>query len=116
MGAYRLRRNRLRGNGLRRHRLGRVRVRGSGRNLLTVLCLLSILRLLLRLDLLPILCLLSVLGIGLTVSRLLVLTVLVLLHRQALTILTLLSILPIPTIRRITILVRIRHRFLPLAA
>ena len=79
--------------------LGRIRVRGSGRNLLTVLCLLVILRLL------------SVLGTRLTVSRLLILPVLVLLSG-----LTLLGALPIPAIRRITILVRIRHRFLPLAA
>ena len=92
LGAYRLRRCRLRGN-----RLRRVRVRGSGRNLLTILCLLVIL------------------GTRLTV-RLLVLPVLVLLNRLALTILTLLGVLPVPTIWRITILVRSRHRFLPLAA
>ena len=66
--------------------LGRIRVRGSGRNLLTVLRLLSIL------------------GTRLTVGLLI------------LPVLTLLGTLPIPTIRRITILVRSRHRFLPLAA
>ena len=96
-------RHRLRGHRLGRYWLWRVRVRGSGRNLLTVLRLLIIL------------------GIRLTVSRLLVLPVLVLLnrlalHRLPLTILTLLGVLPIPAIRRITILVRSRHRFLPLAA
>ena len=104
-----LRGNRLRGNllrmrQLRGNRLRRVRVRGSGRNLLTVLRLLVILALL------------SIRGTRLTVSRLLVLPVLVLLSRLALTILTLLGVLPILAIRRITILVRSRHRFLPLAA
>ena len=104
LGAYRLRRCRLYGNLLRR-----VRVRGSGRNLLTVLCLLPILRLLVIRGLL------SIRGTSLTVG-LLVLPVLVLLSRLALTILTLLGVLPVLAIRRITILVRSRHRFLPLAA
>ena len=93
---HRLRGNRLGAYRLRGNLLRRVRVRGSGRNLLTVLCLLSRR------------------GTRLTVSRLLVLPVLVLLSR--LTILTLLGVLPILAIRRITILVRSRHRFLPLAA
>ena len=101
LGAYRLRRCRLRGNLLRR-----VRVRGSGRNLLSILRLLVILGLL------------SIRGTSLTVG-LLVLPVLVLLSRltlAVLTILTLLGVLPVLAIRRITILVRSRHRFLPLAA
>ena len=121
---HRLRRNRLgayRLRGLSGHLLRRVRVRGSRRNLLTVLCLLSILRLLVMLGLL------SMLGTRLTVSRLLVLPVLVLpvltlltgltgLTLPILTVLAVLSVLPVPTIWRITILVRSRHRFLPLAA
>ena len=98
-----LRGNRLRAYRLRGNLLRRVRVRGSGRNLLTVLRLLVILGLL------------SIRGTSLTVG-LLVLPVLVLLSRLALTILTLLGVLPVLTIRRITILVRSRHRFLPLAA
>ena len=98
-----LRGNRLGAYRLRRCQLRRVRVRGSGRNLLTVLRLLVILGLL------------SIRGTSLTVG-LLVLPILVLLSRLALTILTLLGVLPVLTIRRITILVRSRHRFLPLAA
>ena len=75
--------------GLRGNWLRRIRVRGCGRNLLTVLCLLFIRGTMLTIGLL----ILPVLPIG-----------------------ALLGVLPVLAIGRITILVRSRHRFLPLAA